>query len=152
MGLIRSLCLAAGLFVAGAVSQTVLDASALPPCALQCPLLITANSGCVPPAAVVTNQGTYQSCFCQSAFLTTLYSSAIGLCDGVCQAGDTAKIQQWYIGLCRNGQVVTPGGSNGAVTTTVAGGRTTLVTSATARSTTSGSSNASASSHSQGSW
>ncbi|KAL9079616.1 MAG: hypothetical protein Q9157_001501 [Trypethelium eluteriae] len=67
----------------------------LPSCAQGCTLLNQAQSACVPPAAPVTNQAQYQSCFCQSAYLRTLYQSPNGVCDANCGQSDLVKIQQW---------------------------------------------------------
>ena len=75
----------------------------LPSCAQGCTLLNQAQSACVPPAAPATNQATYQSCFCQSAYLRTLYQSPNGVCDANCGQSDLVKIQQWYTGLCKSG-------------------------------------------------
>ncbi|KKA21758.1 Integral membrane protein [Rasamsonia emersonii CBS 393.64] len=49
--------------------------STFPACALSCTTLQQAQSGCVPPAAPVSNQATYVSCFCQSALLTSLHTT-----------------------------------------------------------------------------
>ncbi|KAF2237678.1 hypothetical protein EV356DRAFT_530001 [Viridothelium virens] len=86
----------------------------LPSCAQGCTLLNQAQSACVPPAAPVTNQAQYQSCFCQSAYLRTLYQSPNGVCDANCGQSDLVKIQQWYTGLCNSGAAATipPGTSS----------------------------------------
>ena len=98
--------------------QATLIPSSLPPCAQTCPVLVQAQSACVPPAALVTNPATYQSCFCQSAFLVSLRSSSDGnICAPQCPDGDFAAIKSWYKGFCQIG---------GAAPTT-----TTLVTSTT---------------------
>ncbi|KAI9668301.1 MAG: hypothetical protein M1821_001121 [Bathelium mastoideum] len=82
-------------------------ANELPTCAQGCTLLNQAQSACVPPAAPVTNQATYQSCFCQSAYLRTLYTTPNGVCDAYCGQSDLVKIQQWYDGLCKSGAAAT---------------------------------------------
>lgn len=73
---------------------------ALPSCANTCTALYNAQDACVPPAAPVTNQAIYQSCFCQSAYLAPLYTSPAGVCDQACGGADLTKIQSWYKGLC----------------------------------------------------
>ncbi|OCL13926.1 hypothetical protein AOQ84DRAFT_371747 [Glonium stellatum] len=99
-----------------ASAQTVIDYSKLPACARQCGVLSQAETGCVPPAAQTTNQATYQSCFCQSAFLTTLKTSP-SLCEPACDAADAAAIENWYVALC-NGPVVEPAAATTTTTTT----------------------------------
>ena len=81
-------------------AQTTILSPTLPACASTCPVLIQAQSGCVPPAAPVTNQATYQSCFCQSAYLTSLKSSNNNICAPQCSDSDFAAIDTWYKGLC----------------------------------------------------
>ncbi|KAI9714463.1 MAG: hypothetical protein M1820_000424 [Bogoriella megaspora] len=72
----------------------------LPECAQGCTLLSQAQAACVPPAAPATGQQQYQSCFCQSAYLRTLYQSPNGVCDASCGQSDLVSIQKWYTGLC----------------------------------------------------
>ena len=79
----------------------------LPTCATGCTLLNQAQAACVPPAAPNTNQATYQSCFCQSAYLRTFYQSPNGVCDAECGQSDLVQIQKWYTGLCKNGAAAT---------------------------------------------
>lgn len=76
-------------------------ASDLPACASQCTVLTNAGTSCTPPLAPVTNDQVYESCFCQSALLTSLYSSAAvqGVCPS-CSAADMLTIQKWYQGVC----------------------------------------------------
>ena len=73
---------------------------ALPSCANTCTALYNAQDACVPPAAPVTNEANYRSCFCQSAYLAPLYTSPAGVCDRACGGADLTKIQSWYKGLC----------------------------------------------------
>lgn len=89
--------------------QAVIDYSELPKCAYSCTLLAQAQGACVPPQAQTTNQQTYESCFCQSAYLRTLYSSANGVCDAFCGPDDLLKIQDWYTGRCQSVSAPTPG-------------------------------------------
>lgn len=95
-------------------AQTLIS-STLPACAQQCPVLIQAQGGCVPPAAPVTNQGIYQSCFCQSTFLQPLYGGPTPLCPS-CPPADMTTIQNWFQGLCKPG--APQGGQQPAPTTT----------------------------------
>ena len=91
---------------------TLLDHSKLPNCAFSCQTLLNAQSACVPSGgAPTTNQATYQSCFCQSAYLTQFKSASYDICNGVCSATQLQQIQSWYTSLCDSGVVVTPGGS-----------------------------------------
>ena len=78
-------------------------ASNLPSCAQQCTVLTNAQSSCTPPLAPVTSDQIYESCFCQSALLTSLYSNAAvqGVCPS-CSATDMLTIQKWYQGVCPN--------------------------------------------------
>lgn len=78
-------------------------ASNLPACATQCTVLTESESSCTPPLAPVTSNQIYESCFCQSALLTSLYSSAAvqGVCP-LCSAADMSTIQNWYQDVCPN--------------------------------------------------
>ena len=83
-------------------AQTVsLLASNLPSCANSCTVLTQAESSCTPPLAPVTSNQIYESCFCQSALLTSLFSNAAvqGVCPS-CSAADMLTIQKWYQGVC----------------------------------------------------
>ena len=85
-------------------AQTVsLLASNLPACANTCTVLTNAEGSCTPPLAPVTSNQIYESCFCQSALLTSLYSGAAvqGVCPS-CSAADMLTIQKWYQGVCPN--------------------------------------------------
>ena len=76
----------------------------LPSCVQQCPALQQGQTGCTPAGgAPVTSQGTYQSCFCQSALLTQLYSpNPIQFCS-TCSTTDMSTIQNWYKSFCERG-------------------------------------------------
>ena len=107
---------------------TILDHSKLPNCAFSCQTLLNAQRACVPSGgAPTTNQATYQSCFCQSAYLVQFKSTAIDICSGACTATDLQQIQSWYTSLCSSGVVVTPGGS--AATSTSSSGSAATATS-----------------------
>ena len=104
-----------------------LIASSLPACAQSCQTLIQAQSACVPPpngAAAVSNTATYNSCFCNSAYLTALKGQAAqGVCP-TCSAGDLSSLQSWFQGFCTNGGVAGGAGDN-------ANGQTTTSTTST---------------------
>ena len=101
-------------------------ASNLPACAAQCTVLTNAQGSCTPPLAPVTSDSIYESCFCQSALLTSLYSSAAvqGVCPS-CSAADMLTIQKWYQSVCPNAGKGAPNFGN------VATGPTTSSTAAT---------------------
>lgn len=108
-------------------AQTLISPT-LPACAQQCPVLIQAQGGCVPPAAPVTNQGIYQSCFCQSAFLQPLYGGPTPLCPS-CPPADMTTIQNWFQGQCKAG--APQGGQQPAPTTTTSSTSTSATPAAT---------------------
>ena len=101
----RSTLTILGLLVSSVSSQLLNFAPGnLPACAQSCQTLQNAQTVCVPPAAPATGQLSYQSCFCQSAYLTTLRQSSAGICDTSCpNPTDATQIQKWYINLCNNG-------------------------------------------------
>jgi hypothetical protein len=75
----------------------------------------------VPPSAQTSDQNTYQTCFCQSAYLATFKQSPIDICAGVCTAAELQQIQTWYTGLCTpGGPVVTPNQDGAAQPTSTA--------------------------------
>lgn len=121
-------------------AQTVsLLASNLPTCATQCTVLTNAEGSCTPPLAPVTSDTIYESCFCQSALLTSFYSSAAvqGVCPS-CSAADMLTIQKWYQGVCPNAGKGAPNFGNLATnptsTTTATTSGPTTATSTTAHS------------------
>ena len=84
--------------------QPTLLPATLPACAQTCPVLIQAQTGCVPPAAPVSNDGIYQSCFCQSGYLAPMRAaSTTNICAPQCADGDFAAINTWYKGFCAVG-------------------------------------------------
>ena len=97
-------------------SQTLIPTTGLPSCAATCAQLQNAQTGCTPAGgAPVSNQATYQSCFCQSALLTALdQGSGAQLCTQ-CSAQDNQAIQTWYQGFCKAGaSALQSGGASGA--------------------------------------
>ena len=122
-------------------AQTVnLLPSNLPACAQQCTILTQAQGSCTPPLAPVTTDTIYESCFCQSALLTSLYSNTNAQLCTSCSSTDMATIQQWYQGVCPdNGRGAPNFGTlaTGPTTTSVATGPTTTSSVTTANSGTS---------------
>ncbi|KAL1637688.1 hypothetical protein SLS58_009219 [Diplodia intermedia] len=114
-------------------AQTLIDFSQLPACASTCTNFVNAQTGCVPPAAAVTTQQTYVSCFCQSALLTNLRAGSGADCASVCpNAADQTSIQQWYAAFCASGgQAVT---SSATSSTTSATGATSSAADSTSTS------------------
>ncbi|KAF2463518.1 uncharacterized protein BDR25DRAFT_307706 [Lindgomyces ingoldianus] len=110
--------LALFLAVAAAAAESVIDYTKLPNCAKQCTVLQQAEAGCIPPAAPVTNQATYQSCLCHSTLLTAFYSSGAQCVTTGCSPDDSTKISQYYTSLCAGPVVQPPGGTTTAATAT----------------------------------
>ena len=94
--------------------------SQLPTCGQTCPLLVQAAQAC--SATDVASQGAWV-CFCQSAYLVNLRSSATGICDSTCSGADLQQVSTWYTTNCGsdNGASEHPG-SGTATTATAAGG------------------------------
>lgn len=92
------------LFLSLTAAQTIIPLT-IPVCAQQCPNLLDAQRGCVPPAAPVADQEKYQSCFCLSALLTQLPSSPSVICPA-CSPGDQILLQAWFGDLCKPGSPV----------------------------------------------
>lgn len=90
-------------------SGSLLDfsAGALPACAQQCPSLLAAQSICTPPQAPVTNDAAYQACFCQWPALQTLFTTELGVCDGICSPDLLPQIRTWFLGRCAQDDFVT---------------------------------------------
>ncbi|CZT22958.1 uncharacterized protein RCC_08666 [Ramularia collo-cygni] len=108
--------------------------SQLPQCAQQCPLLQQANQACT---ATATPQAAW-ACFCQSAYIPTLKTSAVGVCDSTCtDATQNAQVSTWYNSNCGSDF----GASEHAADTATAA-TTTAGAPAAAGTTSSGSSNA----------
>jgi hypothetical protein len=125
-------------------SAQLLAAAGLPTCAQTCTLLNQAAQAC--SGTATANQATW-ACFCQSGYLTGLYSSPSGICDAFCT--DPAQNQQvmtWYTGNCGtdNGASEHADDGSGAGQTTAAAAPTTTsaATPATTRAATSASSSA----------
>ncbi|KAK8222756.1 hypothetical protein HDK77DRAFT_496650 [Phyllosticta capitalensis] len=92
------------LTLCAAQQVQLINYGALPSCAKGCTTLKTAQDGCIPPQAQVSTQQTYVSCFCQSAFLVNLKTTAQGLCDAACPStSDQNSIKDWYNKYCSSG-------------------------------------------------
>lgn len=113
-------------FASVAAAQVLVPQAAsndFPACALSCTPLLEAQGGCVPPAAPVTDQAVYVSCFCQSALIAPLHSSPDGTCDQWCTVeSDRQELMAWYNNFCAAGGVASV-----ATTSTVSGPQTTVV-------------------------
>lgn len=72
--------------------------TALPACAASCGLVNQAVQAC--SGFTAASQATW-ICFCQSAYLTTLYTSPAGICDSTCTAAsDAQQLMGWYQSNC----------------------------------------------------
>ena len=103
-------------------------AQGLPACAQTCQLLNQAAQACGGQQAA--NQAIW-SCFCQSGYLKSLYTTPNGICDQYCT--DPAQNQQvmtWYQGNCGNDNGASEHADNGS------GGQTTVVITSTSTSAT----------------
>ncbi|KAK7532003.1 uncharacterized protein J3D65DRAFT_679860 [Phyllosticta citribraziliensis] len=109
--------LAIALAAVQAQQVQLLNYDALPGCAKGCTNLKTAQDGCIPPQAGVSTQQTYVSCFCQSAFLVNLKTTAQGLCDAACPStSDQNGIKDWYNKFCQSGGTEGAAGGGGQKT------------------------------------
>jgi hypothetical protein len=99
--------LAVATFTTITTAQTILPAAAsasFPQCALSCTQLIQAQNSCIPPAEPVTDQATYNACFCQSGLLAQLRISPDGTCDAFCTVeSDRQLLRSWYTSYCASG-------------------------------------------------
>lgn len=85
--------------VSGSLAQ-VLISNLLPACGQQCAILLQAQAACLPPAAPVTDQKIYSSCFCQSAFLTPLITGGSAEICPACSTAEIGTIENWYQASC----------------------------------------------------
>ncbi|KAG9959709.1 hypothetical protein KCU61_g7254, partial [Aureobasidium melanogenum] len=145
VGIVASLAAAAS-----AQQLLVYGDSALPSCAQQCTILQNAQTGCIPPAAPVTDATIYESCFCQSGYLTTLKAAGSTICSDVCDASDVAKIASWYQSNCAdNGVAAAAKVSAGATTDSTSTTPASTATSSQSTSTSTSSSSSQGTSSSQ---
>lgn len=124
---------------ASAQQLLVFGSSALPECAKQCGVLSQAQAACTPPQAAVTTAVTYESCFCQSAYLTTLKTDPASSCGTVCSGTDLSQIAQWYTNNCADGGVAAAASVSASGTTTTAAAATEAAATSTSTSTSSSS-------------
>ena len=68
-------------------------------------------------AAAVSTQATYNSCFCQSAYLVPLNGPNAQTICPACAASDTTALQSWFSGFCKQGAVAGGANANGQPTT-----------------------------------
>lgn len=122
------------LFLGLTVAQTIIPPT-IPVCAQTCTILLDAQRGCVPPAAPVTSQEIYQSCFCLSALLTQLPSSPSVICPA-CSSVDQGLLQSWFSDLCKPGapvnSVPAPAPTTVLVSSTTAGAAPTATSNSSA--------------------
>lgn len=96
--------------------------SQLPQCGQTCAKLQQAAQAC---SATDTASQTAWICFCQSAYLTTLYTSGTGICDDTCTSqSDASQISTWYKSNCGsdNGASEHAGDTGAAASTSAAAG------------------------------
>lgn len=109
--LTTTILVAAIAFTIITTAQTILPSApsaSFPACALSCVQLLQAQNICIPPATQVTDQATYNSCFCQSGLLAQLRLSPDGTCDAYCPVeSDRQLLQSWYAGFCASGTAST---------------------------------------------
>ena len=111
------------LLASAAVAQQLLQfgAGGLPSCAQQCQPLTNAQNACQPSSPQPV------TCFCQSAYLTSLKTTANGLCDSACTSqSDRNQLFSWYAGFCANGG----NAAMASLSAATAGGATTMATQA----------------------
>lgn len=129
--------------------------STFPECGLTCTALENAQDACVPPEAAVTNEQTYISCFCQSAYITSLKSSGT-VCTSCTSASDQELLVSWYNGYCDGGYTSTLTATTAAATTSSTSSATTTdaatTTAATATSTSTSSADSSGSTKGNSGW
>jgi hypothetical protein len=95
---------------------TVIPFNDLPACATRCGDLFNANGACVPPAAPVADDQTYNSCVCNFEALQPFRTGITNVCQGACNGTTTtalSAIQRWYTSLCTPATSATTS-SNGA--------------------------------------
>jgi hypothetical protein len=140
-------------------SAQLLAAEGLPTCAQTCTFLNQAAQACSGTASA--NQATW-ACFCQSGYLTGLYSSPTGICDAFCtDPTQNQQVMTWYTGNCGTDNGASEhadDGSGGGQPTVAAAPTTTAATpatttrAATSASSSSGSQTANRTQGEEGSW
>ena len=98
-----------------------------PACAVSCAALLQAQQTCSASYPGGTPQLTYENCFCQSASIAALYSTADSVCAGECQVeSDRTELHAWYLSFCN--QVAQGIDPNAVSTQPAATASTTVVT------------------------
>lgn len=137
------------IFTSTVVSQQIVPSSGsstFPQCAVNCQVLLQAQTACLPPSAPVSSDAIYTSCYCQSAYLTTLHTEASTTCGSSCPStSDQQLLVTWYGDFCAAGGKDVIDSSSTTTTTT-----TSATASSTAAGATSTSQNSSVSSDSGG--
>ena len=96
--------------------------STFPACAFGCSNLNAASAYCT-QTNVGASQETVNSCFCQRAEVTPLYSGTTGVCDAFCTSdSDRSALQAWFQSYCAAAGF--GAGSGGTVTTLITSTRT----------------------------
>ncbi|KAL1584840.1 hypothetical protein WHR41_06627 [Cladosporium halotolerans] len=123
--------------LSASIASAQLLAQGLPACAQSCTLLNQAAQACGGTASA--NQAIW-ACFCQSAYLSTLYSTPNGICDAFCtDPSQNQQVMTWYQGNCGTDNGASEHADNGS------GGQTTVtMTSTSTSSSSSSTSNAAA--------
>lgn len=103
-----------------------------PACAFACANLNAASSYCT-QTNVGASQQTVNSCFCQRAEVTPLYTGSPGVCDAFCTSdSDRSTLETWFQSYCAAAGF--SAGSGATVTTLVTSTRTpTSIATATSR-------------------
>ncbi|EMC90822.1 hypothetical protein BAUCODRAFT_80748 [Baudoinia panamericana UAMH 10762] len=126
------IALSALLFRSASAQLLTNGNSQLPSCAATCTLLNQAAQAC--SGTATADQGTW-SCFCQSAYLKTLYTTPNGVCDQFCtNPSDNQQVMTWYTSNCGsdNGAIEHAGSATGATTVVVTSTSMTSTTTAAA--------------------
>lgn len=122
--------------LSASLASAQLLAQGLPACAQQCTLLNQAAQACGGTASA--NQAIW-ACFCQSGYLTSLYSSPSGICDAFCtDPGQNQQVMTWYQSNCGSDNGASEHADDGS------GGQTTVTLTSTSTSATPSTSSTSA--------
>lgn len=114
--------------LSASIASAQLLGQGLPACAQSCTLLNQAAQACGGTASA--NQAIW-SCFCQSAYLTGLHSSASGVCDAFCtDPSQNQQVATWYQSNCGNDNGASEHADDGS------GGQTTVTLTSTSTSAT----------------
>ncbi|KAI0135380.1 hypothetical protein F4814DRAFT_19951 [Daldinia grandis] len=103
---------------------TIVPFQSLPSCAGECGPLYDANGACVPPAAAVADENTYDTCFCAYDSLQPFKQGASGVCDTACtnDNGGLSSIQGWFTSFCNEKAAATTSSSPSTSTGTGSSG------------------------------